>query len=163
MSKLALRLVFIGATLLVPVASAAAEIEVEKDELTGEEQHLLLIKSDNQVRNSIGIDKNVSLIVRCSPSESDLYIATPTYNGRSKTVYIRWSDGPIETQYWGRGTGGDAFFSQTPRAFLKKMIENESVVIGWQPYSSTRVAARYALAQHKENMAKMATFCVKGR
>lgn len=163
MAKFVLGLLLVAAGIFTPQAALASEIEVEKDELTGEEQHLLLIKSENVVRNSIGAEKNVSLIIRCSPSDSDLYIATPTYNGLSKTVYIRWNEGPIETQYWGRGTRGDAFFSQTPRAFLKKMTENETLVIGWTPYSSTRVAARYALAEHKENMIKMNSFCVKGR
>jgi hypothetical protein len=150
-------------SMLEPVFAKPSQIQSKEDVLTGETTYLLFLKSTNEVSNSIGVQETVSLIVRCSPRSTDLYLSTPTYNGSSPFVYVRWNEGQIESQIWGTGTRNDAFFTKTPRVFLAKMLENQSLILGWTPYGSARVAARYELEAYKDDLKQMTLFCVRGR
>jgi len=147
-----------------PAFSDQSNIEITKDELTSEGKYILRLKSTNQVVDSIGYSKTVSFFVRCGPQRAfDLFLSTPTYNADSSIVYVRWNDGAIETQYWGRGVGGDAYFTKTPKQFLDKMLGSESMVLGWRPYSSETKSARYDLQPYKNDLLKMAGYCAGAR
>lgn len=150
--------IWAGSFALSPAEGSS--IRAQKDELTGFTKYVLIIRSANAVAG----DTRASIVVRCSPDESSLYLDTPHYLGiDNNDVFVRWDDGLIVRQYWDLSTDRTAFFTLTPRAFLAKLGVNDSLVLGWKPYSKTRQAARFDLISPRDDINEMTSYCVKGR
>ena len=158
MKKLALH-VLAGAALLSGPAYAS-NIQVDEDLIQGVNRHVLMIDSENTVSNSIGRQKHATLIVRCKAGRADFYLWTPTFNGlRNSRVAVRWSAEDISNQYWNQGKGGKSFFSKTPKKFLDLTTQRDQLILGWHPYSTTQVAAKFDLAKHRSDLLKMKEVC----
>ena len=135
-----------------------ARITIEED-LLGENKVFLMIDATETTPNSIGTLEKATIVVRCQGSKKDLYLSTPTYNGRSNTVFVRWDDGAVEQQYWGRSSDGTAFFTKTPGPFLKKMTEYKRLVLGWNPYNKVKTAVSFDLTSNMSDIKEMITRC----
>ena len=146
-----------GSTLMLTQAVEAG-ISIDED-LLGENKVFLMIDANETTRNSIGSPEKATIVVRCQGPKKDLYLTTPTYNGRSSTVFVRWDDGAVERQYWGRSSDGTAFFTKTPGAFLKKMTEYKRLVLGWNPYNKTKTAVSFDLTANMPDIKEMITRC----
>lgn len=158
MKKLALH-AFAAAALLGGTAYAS-NIQVDEDLINGVNRHVLMIDSENAVSNNIGRDDTATLVVRCKGGSADFYLWTPTFNGlRNSQVAVRWSAEDISNQYWNQGTGGKTFFSKTPKKFLDLTTQRDQLILGWEPYGKTQVAAKFDLAKHRSDLLKMKEIC----
>jgi len=158
MIKLALH-VLAGAALLGGTAYAS-NINVEQDLVYGTNRHTLMIDSENTISNSIGVQRHATLIVRCKGRNAELYVWTPTYNGlQNGSVVVRWSATDISSQYWNPSTSGKGFFTKTPRKFLDLTAQRDELVLGWEPYGTTQVGAKFNLAAHRADLLKMKELC----
>ena len=146
-----------GCTLMLTQA-VEARISIEED-LLGENKVFLMIDATETTPNSVGTPEKATIVVRCQGSKKDLYLSTPTYNGRSSTVFVRWDDGAVEQQYWGRGSDGTAFFTKTPGPFLRKMTEYKRLVLGWNPYNKVKTAVSFDLTSNMSDIKEMITRC----
>ena len=147
------------ASAFVPSA-ANAWIKSEEDLLSGKSSHYQFIPSTNTVSNSIGTQETATLIIRCKAGKRmEIYVSTPTYNGRNERVAVRWDEGDAKSQYWSRGSGGTSFFSGRPPRFLSKLLLNDRLVFAWNPYNKTQVAVAFNLASEREDLNKMVGLC----
>lgn len=150
-------------TSLVNSAAADASIKTTEDVMTGVSRHVLQIDSDTTVANSAGIQKTATIVIRCEGSDVDAYVFTPTYNGLSfrsrPKVQTRWDGGEITSGEWNASTSGDAMFHPRPKNFIGELVAAKTFVFGWEPYSTTRVAARWELEQHKADLKKISALC----
>jgi hypothetical protein len=148
------------ASCTIGATGAMAAIDTEQDMMTGQSKHFLILHSTNTVSNSIGHHETAALVVRCKPGAMNMYLATPTFNGlRNTNVAVRWNQGSIERQYWGSGTSGKAFFTKTPLKFLEKAATKNELILGWEPYGKTLVAARFDLSAHRADLKQMIKLC----
>ena len=144
---------------LVP-SSANAWIKSEEDLLSGQSSHYQFITSKNTVSNSIGVQETATLIIRCKAGKRmEIFVSTPTYNGSSNRVAVRWDEGEAKRQYWSRGSGGTAFFSGRPPRFLSKLLQHDRLVFAWDPYNRAQTAVAFDLASEKEDLNKMVGLC----
>lgn len=137
-----------------------AWIESDEDLLSGGSNHYKFIVSPNAVGNSIGVDENPILTVRCRVGKGlEVSVTTPTFNGRNNRVAVRWDEGGPQSQTWLRSSAGTGFFSKNPRGFLDKLIQNDRLVFGWDPYQRAQEAVAFNLTSEKEDLNKMIELC----
>jgi len=134
-------------------------ISTSTDDLTGKKTQTVVFDSENMVANSIGDPEYPSLVIRCSPDDTDLYLTTPTYNADNQIVYLRWGNKGVEEDYWQRSQDGTALFPRLPGLILEKLIEYDTVVLGWQPYGTVRKTARFDLKTVRRDLKQMNNYC----
>ena len=141
-------------------SAANAWIKSEEDLLSGRSNHYQFITSTNTVRNTIGKKEKATLVLRCEGGGGlEMYVSTPTYNGSSSRVAVRWDEGGPKNEYWSRSSAGTAFFAKRPRRFLSKLLQNDRFVFAWNPYNKTQVAVAFDLASVNEDLNKMVGLC----
>lgn len=134
-------------------------IRTSIDDLTGKKTQTVVFDSENTVANSIGDPEYPSLVIRCSSDDTDLYLTTPTYNADNQIVYLRWGNKGVEEDYWQPSERGTALFSRIPGLILEKLIEHDTVVLGWQPYGTVRKTARFDLKTVRRDLKQMSKYC----
>ena len=140
--------------------SVEAGIRSEEDLLTGQSNHYLSIDSSTTVPNSIGIQKEAILFVRCKANSGlDVFVSTPSYNSDNTRVKLRWEDGKVITKYWVESKSSQALFAREKVSFLKQLTENDRLVFGWTPFSTTEKAVAFDLAAQREDLKKMVELC----
>jgi len=131
-----------------------------QDPVSGIHYPFVVIESSDTTSNSIGELETTNLVVRCSPQKTEVYIKTPTYNADNEDVVIRWNGGStIEDWRWSNSVDGSGLFTYVPEKFLQRMIDNDSVNISWQPYSSTAKAAYFNLKAARKELTEIQPSC----
>ena len=142
-----------------PVAPASS-ISEEIDPLTDETKYTLVIRSSNEIANSIGRGERDALIIRCKGNSTDAYInTTPFVSSDGQTVKLRWNGGGITSQWWGPASGGGALFSGAPVSLLNQMAGADKLVISYQPYSKPAVSAVFEFKEAQSDLKKMQEIC----
>jgi len=127
--------------------------------MTDTTKYTYIFDSTTKSSNSIGVQETSAMILRCEGRERDLYFTTPSYNGRTTSVHVRWDKQPVEIQHWTQSTSRDAFFTQTPVQFMQKMLKYDTLSVSWQPYSKTRQFASFDLKDHHHQILAMISAC----
>lgn len=144
---------------LLPLSSSAY-IRSEEDLMTGKTNHLQYFFSESKVPNSIGMQEAAEIYVRCEGGKPmDIYVDTPTYNARNNRVQVRWNQGEAQADYWTRSSDGTAFFAPQPESFLKRMIQSDRLVFGWEPYQRADLAVAFNLTSQRADLKRMAKLC----
>lgn len=135
-------------------------INEEVDPLTDETKYTFVLRSANEMANSIGMAERDVLIVRCKSNTTEAYIQTTPYvSSDGQSVKLRWNGGEITSQWWGPSSGGGALFSEAPVSLLSKMTDADTLVISYKPYSKTAVSAVFEFDQARSDLKKMQEVC----
>ena len=138
----------------------ASSIREEVDPLTDEIKYTFLLRSTNDIANSIGMAERDVLIVRCKGNSTEAYIKTAPYvSSDGQSVKLRWNGGDIISEWWGPSSGGGALFSGAPRSLLNQMAGAEKLVISYQPYSKSKVSAVFEFDQSRSDIKNMQEVC----
>ena len=88
-----------------------------------------------------------TLIIRHKEGELEVYITFGTYLGSDSTsVTVRMGALPAEQSEWGLSTDGKAIFCPTDNAaFVRKLLENDRLVIRLTPYGESPVTSAFDL------------------
>ena len=130
--------------------SAETAIVKKEDLLSGNTNYYLHVHSDTTVPNAINIQEKAIMVSRCKDGEFDVYIATPTYNADHESVFIRWNDGRVKNENWIQADSSDALFTRRPNAFLDSALKADTLVFGWLPYQSQKVAAKWKFTEQNK-------------
>ena len=148
------------AALALPT-SALARYFSEVDLMTDETIHSISIKSSTTTPNTIGIQEEAIMYVRCKVkgdvvTDFDAYIKTPTYNADNTKVALRWwGNGQIEQPEWNKSTSSTALFSDRPKLFTSKLWFNNALIFQWTPYKSAPRNIKFELTEHKNDLEKL--------
>lgn len=135
-------------------------VSEEVDPLTDQVQYSFILKSTNELTNSIGSLERDTLYIRCKGSDTDAYISTAAFvSSDGQTVKLRWDDGPITSQYWGPASGGSALFSTSPIGMINQISNSKKLVISYEPYSKVAVSAVFDFKGSQDDIAKMKSVC----
>ena len=144
---------------LFPLATNA-RIRSEEDLMTGKTNHLQFFFSETKVPNSIGMQEAAEIYVRCDGGKPmDIFISTPTFNADNRRVQVRWNQGEATPDYWTESSDSTAFFAPQPESFLKRMIQSNRLVFGWEPYQSADLAVAFNLTSQRADLKRMAKLC----
>ena len=152
-------LFFILAALAQPNAVDASYWS-DIDLMTDEIKHGIYFNSSSTVENSIGIQEEAAIYIRCNVKNDniasfDSYIKTPTYNGSSSTVGLRWDKGEPLRKGWIKSSSGTAFFAPKPKDFVDKLYNSDSLVFQWTPYNRVATAVKFDLDEIKKDIDQM--------
>jgi hypothetical protein len=142
-------------------AKADTSVVSEEDLMGGKTKHALLISSENAVRNSIGRNKTVSLVLRCNYNGKGFqaFVSTPTYNARNILVKTRWDQGKVTSGNWNRGARGTSFFHPRSSSFLTELLNSDTLTFSWNPYQRSSEAARWNLSAVKSDIESIKSLC----
>ncbi len=97
------------------------------------------------------------------------YIFGSSWNQYKSTVRVKFDNQPVEEQLWDTSTNGKLLWSPRPRSFIRKMMEHEKLVIGFNPDSGRERFAKFKLKRDEcptckmkaiqEDIAQMNKFC----
>jgi type VI secretion system protein VasI len=89
-----------------------------------------------------------ALILRCSGSETDLFIDWQVYLGADETnVTTRLDGGAASEQAWPHSTDNEAsFFPESPVSFITQLVGAETLVAETEPFGEQPITATFALS-----------------
>ena len=147
------------AALALPT-SALASYYSEVDLMTDETIHRVFIKSSTTTPNSIGIQEEAKISIKCKIKDGIIteriaYVATPTYNSDNITVGLRWDGGTPKSERWNESTSGTALFAPNASTFISDLALFDSLVFQWRPYSTTARAVKFELDKFHNDLEKL--------
>jgi len=144
-----------------PVAPpVVSNIRQTTNDLTDAMKYTLNVTSAKPKRNSIGMNEDATIVVRCEGSKTELFVSTPEFlSSDSQTVKVRFDDGQVESESWSGSSGGTALFSKSPRSFLQQLASRDKVVLGYQPWREAATTTVFELTNHHADFEKMLTNC----
>ena len=129
------------------------------DLMTDENKLAAYLKSSTTTANSIGMQEEATIWIRCSLKEDlissfNVYIDTPNYNADNQNVGLRWDKGePIKAR-WGKSVDSSAFFAPKPKVFTNKILNSDTLIFQWTPYNSGARAVKFDLGELKKDIDK---------
>jgi hypothetical protein len=130
------------------------------DLMTDEIKHAIYFDSSTTAANSIGVEEEATIYIRCNVKNEKIvsfksYIKTPTYNGSSTSVAVRWDKGePLRTR-WSGSASDTAFFAPKPKDFVNQLYNSDSLVFQWTPYNRVATAVKFDLGALKQDIDQM--------
>lgn len=114
-------------------------INTDVDPLNDENIHYAILPaSEGESRYR----KPISLTVRCSKSNTELYINWNDFLGREAVTALRVDKDKAATKSWSLSTDKQsAFYPGSPVKILKRIAESSTVVANVTPYNSSPVTA----------------------
>lgn len=131
-------------------------VDVETNPIDDSKTVTLLLKAD-EGSNRWG--KPVILIARCKSNSTDLFIAWNDYLGREADVLSRVGEAKAHTRRWSMSTDSKATFHPQPIAFLKSMMEADTLVAQVTPYNENPVTAIFDTAGLQEAIKPLRETC----
>lgn len=94
-----------------------------------------------------GLDRNTTLVVRCSENKTEAYLSTDDYLGsREPFVTIRFDDEKPRRQQWVSAEGGNAAFAPNAISLIRKIGSHKKLIAGFEPYGSTMQVVEFDLS-----------------
>lgn len=152
-------LVFVAGAFVFLQSAASAGITVKVDPMTDEKIRTLVITSSTQAPNSIGVMKDVHMVIRCQASQTELYIVTTTYNADNRMVRVRWDAEQAEDDYWSSSTDNIALFSPAPKDGILRLTTAKKLAFGWHPYAGGRNNVVFSLDGYRKDILTMNSVC----
>lgn len=116
--------------------------------------------STKDVYTRQGLERYVSLVVRCKENKTDAYISLYDYLGSGQPqITIRFDDGKPVKSRWTSAEGGDAAFAPNAVSFIKDLAKHKKVIIGFEPYGSTMQAVEFDLTGSDKMAVQIAEAC----
>lgn len=116
----------------------------------------LLLKAD-EGKNRWG--SPVAMLARCRSNETDLFIVWNDYLGSEADVLSRVGTEKARTRRWSMSTDKKATFHPHPIAFLKSMMEADSLVTQVTPYNESPVTAVFDIKGLNEAIKPLRETC----
>lgn len=101
----------------------------------------------------------VSFFARCQSNKTEAYIAWNDYLGSEATVLTRIGDNQATTSRWGLSTDSQATFHPRAIAFLKEMMQADSMVAQTTPYNESPVTAIFDTTGMQNAMTPLRETC----
>ena len=132
----------------------------DEDLMTDETIHRAYLGSTTKTSNSIGIQEEAVIWVRCkvkdnTMTEFESFIRTPTYNADNTRVAFRWDQGTPREARWNESTNSQSFFAPKPLPFVIQLYNSDTLVFQWTPYSSGTRAVKFELNEFKKDLNKL--------
>ena len=88
----------------------------------GSRSYAATLQSSNMIRTPAGVGEPATLVVRCSASQLEVYIAWSQQVGKD-ALDMRWKtdNGNYASEIWSVSRDGGATFSENTRAFLARL------------------------------------------
>lgn len=116
---------------------------------------LILVADDGKSR----WNRPVVLLARCLSNETDLLIGWNDYLGREASVLTRVGSEEAVTRRWTMSTDSKATFHPQPIAFIKSMMEADSLVAQVTPYNDSPVTAVFDIKGLSEAIKPLRETC----
>ena len=113
-------------------------VDIETNPIDDSKTVTLILKADE---GNSRWGRPVVMIARCKSNTTDLYIAWNDYLGSEADVLSRVGDTKAQTRRWSMSTDSKATFHPQPIAFLKSMMEANTLVAQVTPYNESPVTA----------------------
>lgn len=113
-------------------------VDVETNPIDDSKTVALVLKADE---GNSRWGRPIVMIARCQSNTTDLFIAWNDYLGREADVLSRVGDTKAQTRRWSMSTDSKAIFHPQPIAFLKSMMEANTLVAQVTPYNESPVTA----------------------
>ena len=118
------------------------------------------INSAKDAYTKQGLERNTSLVLRCSENKTDAYISVNDYLGSdSPTITLRFDGSKPARSLWHAGEGGDAAFAPNAVSFIKELSTHKNLIIGFEPYGSTMQAIEFDLSGADAMAKKISEAC----
>lgn len=131
-------------------------VNVETNPIDDSKTVTLLLKAD-EGQNRWG--SPVAMLARCRSNETDLFIVWNDYLGSEADVLSRVGTEKARTRRWSMSTDSKATFHPQPIAFLKSMMEADSLVAQVTPYNESPVTAVFDIKGLSEAIKPLRETC----
>ncbi|SMR77568.1 type VI secretion system-associated protein TagO [Marinobacterium sediminicola] len=131
-------------------------VNVETNPIDDSKTVTLLLKAD-EGQSRWG--SPVAMIARCRSNETDLFIVWNDYLGSEADVLSRVGTEKARTRRWSMSTDSKATFHPQPIAFLKSMMEADSLVAQVTPYNESPVTAIFDIKGLREAIKPLRETC----
>ncbi len=131
-------------------------VNVETNPIDDSKTVTLLLMAD-EGKNRWG--RPIAMLVRCRSNETDLFIAWNDYLGSEADVLSRVGSDKARTRRWSMSTDKKATFHPQPIAFLKSMMEADSLVTQVTPYNESPVTAVFDIKGLSEAIKPLRETC----
>lgn len=87
--------------------------------------------SINTISNSIGIQKNAQLILRCNQKKTEAFIVWPNFIGlhEGPSVEVKLDGGNIEKKTWSPSSNGTAAFRPKPIEWIRSISGGKRLIV----------------------------------
>lgn len=118
----------------------------------------LFVRADS---GNTKFDNSTSMAVRCKTGEIEVYISWGHYLGsdNSHNVLVRVGKSKAEKSKWGLSTDRKGTFHPNPKAFLKSMLAETSLVAQTIPYNESPVIAVFNIEGINNAVGKLKEAC----
>jgi type VI secretion system protein VasI len=126
-------------------------LQISKTDKLDDSQMIGIAASANElISNSIGMDKQVLLFIRCNKNETDFAIQTPRVigGGYGDGAQVKWKidQGKISTEQWAVASNATAVFARQPVPMLKSMIGKTQLIVSVPSYDKAPETVTFNLA-----------------
>lgn len=162
MNKIVMAIAFgcLSATASADMENAGAWfMKSETNKMTDQTDFVALNRSPDSY-NKDGLDRETTLVFRCSNNKTDAYLSFHDYMGiDDPRITIRLDGGKPTKKTWGGAEGGDAAFAPQAIKFIKELSKHKKAIFGFEPYGSTMQVVEFDLTGIDQVVKKVSTAC----
>ena len=125
---------------------------LKEDLMTDRMEVNIDLLSETTTANSIGVEEQARIGIRCKDNELKIYVETPTYNADNTTVEMRWNGGTPTSERWSMSNSGTFFINRNPQQFIYRIMQSETLVFQWRPYSTAARAVKFDISKIRKKI-----------
>ncbi len=114
-----------------------------KKNIDGTAQTTLRLESSNTIKSRTGTERNVALVIRCTPGKTEVFLdwkapvtGSTSANKTTTTVTYYLNGSEKINENWEISSDLYAIFALDPAAFIRNIMKKQKLTIGITPYGS---------------------------